>query len=151
MAWKYTKLVKAEAADPKKNEGIGIKFIAEFQNGEAIEKLATIVDSKEVFESTIRSIEKRLDKRDADLAELNSATYELPPEPEEPTPAEPTPEQQEEQAIVQAEAELVATYEAEKRNRDIEAMAADAPELKAKLDAVNALKVKKDAKVKLTK
>ncbi|MFG6605277.1 hypothetical protein ACGYLM_01520 [Sulfitobacter sp. 1A10445] len=143
MAWKYTKLVKAEATDPKKNEGIGIKFIAEFQSGEAIAKLATIVDSKEVFESTIRSIEKRLDKRDADLAELNKATYTLPPEPEEPTPAEPTPEQKEEQELAQAEAELVVAFETEKRNREIEAMALDAPELKAKLDVVNALKAKK--------
>lgn len=148
MAWKYTKLHKAVAADPKNNEGIGIRFIAEFQNGEAIETMSTVVDSKEVFENTVRSIEKRLDKRDADLAELNKATYTLPPEPEEPTPAEPTPEQKEEQELAEAEAELVVAFETEKRNREIEAMAVDAPELKAKLDVVNALKAKT---VKITK
>ena len=148
--WKFTKLHKAEATDPKKNEGIGIKFIAQFENGTEIETLGTTVDSKEMMEKTLRNLEKRLDQRDADLESIDTTTYELPPEPVQEKP-EPTPEEKEEQALAEAEAELHATYEAEKRMVDIEAMAETNQKLKAKLDAVKALKVKKEEKVKLKK
>lgn len=138
--WKFTKLQKVTKTDTRLNEGIGIKFIAEFQNGVAIETMGTTVDSKEMMEATLRSIEARLDKRDADLAAIDPATYTLPPVEEEPVAPAPTAEEQAAQAVAQAEAELTEVFEKEKRDKEIEALAATNPVVKEKLDALQALK-----------
>ena len=141
--WKFTKLQKVGPTDTRQNEGIGIKFIAEFQNGTAIESMGTVVEGREQMEATLRSIEKRLDKRDADLAAIDIATYTLPAEPVEEVAPAPTPEQVKEAEIVQAEQELVQEVERAKREKEVAELAQSDVTVAEKLAALEALRAKK--------
>lgn len=119
-----------------------MKFVAVFTNGTVDKRVSTIVDDVKQMENTLRVAEKRLNKRDEELATIDIATYTLPPEPVEEAP-EPTPEEAQEADIAQAEMELAQEVERAKKEKEVAELAQSDVTVAEKLAALEVLRSNK--------
>lgn len=141
--WKFKKLEKLAPADMSRGEGIGMKMTAVFTDGTVDIAVSTVVDDVKQMENTLRVAEKRLNKREEELASIDIATYTLPPEPEPEAAPAPTTEELKAAEIAEAEQELAQEVERAKKEKEVaELVQADAT-VAEKLAALEALKAQK--------
>lgn len=111
---------------------------AVFTNGTTDVPVDFKAENKDVMDNTLRSVAERLNRRDEELASINTEGYSIPPAPEPPAP---TPEQIRAQLIAQKEAELnaeVLRVEQEKRRIEIAMVDPVVAEKLAELEAEKA-------------
>lgn len=111
------------------------------KEGQPDETFTTTVENENVLHATVASIENRLNERDA-FQDKDFSVYVAPTVPE---PEPPTPEQIKEFEIQQKEQELATVVEKAKKEKEIEELALDNPEVARVL---NELKDKKEEVIK---